>query len=153
MSPHHRTPQPSLSGVELEPTPQKSLFWSHSWLWETVGTHPSIFRLHLLWFKASQSTPSPEWSKVFQSRFKLFSVLQVVRAKARSSQQSLVNSHRSNLWQGTRQKNSLLFSVTSTLLSKGLTSPKCPQNQHWEKSLFKIKRGWTLKMKNIVLNA
>lgn len=151
--PHHRTPQPSLSVVELVELSQKSFFWRHSWLWDTVCTHPRIFRLHLMWFKASQSTTSPKWSNVFQSRFKIFSVLKVVINKARSLQQSLVNFHRSNLWQGTWQKSNLLSSTSSTLLSKDLNSLKCPQNQHWANPYFKSKRIVTPKMQNIVLNA
>lgn len=140
---------PASVGLTLSKLTQKSLFWSHSWPWETVYTHPSIFSLHFLWFRASQSITSPEWCKAFQSRFKLFNVLQVIRANARSSQQSLLSSHMSNLWAGIFQKKIVSFSASSRHLIKHLANHKCPHYQHWANPYFKSKRLRPTSWKNV----
>lgn len=51
----------------------------------------------------------------------------LVRAKARSGQELVINSHMSNLWQGKFQKRKVVLGDSSWLLSKEITSPTCPQ--------------------------
>lgn len=91
---------------------------------EGTSTYPSSCRAQFRRLKASHSTNTPSWSKLFQSRFRPLSDLQTVRAEARSLQQAVVSWQISNLQEGnTPETTPALGGLEGTPLWEASSTP------------------------------